>query len=64
MMIVCHTRDDDNGWREMYRYEHDAPEWSEQEKVWINHMLDEGIDLLTCGCNMFQLIHDHKGFLR
>ena len=62
MMIVCHTRDEDNGWREMYRYEHDAPEWSEQEKVWINHMLEQEQDYLTCGWNMFQIIQ--RGRLR
>ena len=31
MMIVCHTRDEDNGWHEMHRHEHDSTEWTELE---------------------------------
>ena len=61
MMIAYHARNDDDGWHEVCRHEHYSNEWNEQDKVWINHMIEHGQSYLTCGWNMWQVILNNKG---
>ena len=58
MIIVCHERDDENGWREIYRHEHDSTEWNEQDSVWINHIIKENVNYLTNEDVMYSKVDD------
>jgi len=62
MKIKTYKRADNEGtWQQVSHREHDSPEWNEQDKVWINHMIEHGQSYLTCGWNMWQVILNNKG---
>lgn len=57
-VIAYHSRTDKTGWSEVCRYPLNSPEWSKQDRVWIDELLNTGDWVLTCGWAMWQIVKD------
>ena len=55
-IVAYHARTDENGWQEVCRHPIDSPEWSKQDRVWIDELIKQGEWVLTCGWNMWQIV--------
>lgn len=55
-MIAYHARTDRDGWSEVCRYPLNSPEWSKQDRAFIDELIKQGQWVLTCGWSMWQIV--------
>lgn len=58
MIIAYHSRTNKHGWQEVCRYPIDSPEWSKQDRVFIDQLLECGDMVITCGWSMWNIVRD------
>jgi hypothetical protein len=57
-MIAYHVKNE-HGWAEVCRHPLNSPEWSKQDRAWIDDLIQTGDWVLTCGWNMWQIVRDN-----
>jgi hypothetical protein len=58
-LIAMHVKDD-QGWFEVATERHNWDGWSEEERSWIDELINQYKDTLIVGETMFEYVYENK----
>lgn len=59
MLINYHAKNDRQGWHLVCSYPLDSDQWGKHDRAFIDEMLKNGHQVITCGWNMWEIAPDH-----
>jgi hypothetical protein len=57
-IIAFHIKTETSGWKEVFRHSFDWLGWDKHDRSMIEHLLNNGSDVVTIGWNMYQLVKE------
>ena len=58
MLINYHAKNDKQGWHLVCSYPLDSDKWNKTDRSFIDEMLKQGHQVITCGWNMWEIAPD------
>jgi len=63
MIVIYHKKSELRGWNEVFRAPIESEAWTTADRNAINHLLENGEQVLTMGWDMWEIKHLKRGQL-